>query len=279
MTSFSRQFASPEHAEAVRVLPTPFQMFRYMTGSEHLHFGLFLSPDDDFAVAQDRNMQHLLRWIPVDAAKVLDVGCGIGGTSVTLAERGHHVTAFAPDQPLIDYGRALAAQRGVAARCQFFRATLQDVPGNTEPFDVVLSQESLQYIHPLHWTMQRLFQLTKPGGRLVIGDQVLRAPEHRKHVQFHTSQDILAEAKAAGFVLVHHQDVTAMARHTVPVSLRLLRQLRPEILSFFATAHPDIEHHLDVCLHNGGIEAEWYLQGKIGYEHFAFDRPAAPPHA
>lgn len=271
---FSRAFASPAHADRARRLPTPFQLFRYMTGSEHLHFGLFESPDEPMATAQERNMRLLLQRVPAAPSRVLDVGCGIGGTSVALAERGHRVLGIAPEPPLIDYARALAADRGVAGRCEFRAARLQDLPADAGPFDVVLSQESLQYIHPLEEAMRRIAALTRPGGRVVVGDQVLRELRYRNLCQFHDSAGILAAAEAAGLRLVHHGDVTRQALHQVPVSLRILKHLRAEILEFFRPAHPDIEHHLDVCLRNGGVEGDYYWRGWIGYEHFAWDRPA-----
>ncbi len=270
----SPRFVSDAHAERVRRLPTPFQLFRYVSGSEHLHFGLFEHPEQSLTEAQERNTAKLLAAIPRTASRVLDIGCGIGGTSVMLAQRGHEVLAFAPDAALIDYARAQARHASVAHRCDFRALRLQDLASDTPPFDVVLSQESLQYIHPLDEAMRRIASLTRPGGRVVIGDQVLRAPQYRAHCQFHASAEILAAAEAAGLQLVHHEDVSAAAVPTVPHSVERLRALRDEILEFFRSTHPDIERDLEVCLHNGGLEGDFYRQGLLGYEHFTWIRPA-----
>lgn len=268
------RFDSPAHAERVRRLPTPFQLFRYVSGSEHLHFGLYERPEQSLTEAQQRNTDKLLRLIPRSARRVLDVGCGIGGTSVLLAERGHQVLALAPDQALIDYARSLAEERGVAHRCEFRALRLQDLPIDTEPFDVVLSQESLQYIHPLDATMRRIAELTRPGGRVVIGDQTLRAPQYRSYCQFHEASGIAADATAAGLQLFHHEDVSYEAAHQVPAAVSMLRSMRDEICAFFKSTWPDIEAHHDVCVHNGVLEGEFYASGMLGYEHFAWVRPS-----
>lgn len=269
------RFASLTEQERILALPTPYQIFRYMTRSEHLHFGLFRDRDEDFGAAQERMMQRLLELFPRDAKTVVDVGCGIGGTSCAMAERGLQVQAFAPEPGLIEYAKAVAAERGLADRTEFHACRLQEVPRQgIGPFDVVITQESLQYLHPLGDTLQRFWSLLREGGRLVIGDQVLRSSEHREHVQFHIADEIRAQAEQVGFALAHHEDVTAMARHTGPVSLGILREQRDDLIALFEPLQPKIAEDLDVCLTNGAIEASWYDQGKMGYELFAFDKPA-----
>ena len=218
-------------------------------------------------------MRPVLSLFPDVADRALDVGCGIGGTTCELADRGMHVVAFAPDQGLIESCRALAAERGVSEQTEFYVAGLHDLPRQgIHPFDVVLSQESLQYIHPLDETMARLHDLLRPEGRLVIGDQVLRDPRGHSLVQFHTSADILAEAAAHELALLEHHDVTEMARHTGPVTLAILRQEKERIIEFFSDQHPQIREDVEVCLHNGGEEAQWFVEGRIGYELFSFER-------
>ena len=73
------------------------------------------------------------------------------------------------------------------SRVHFFDAGLFDYePAKGVAYDVVLSQESLQYIHPLNKTMAVLRERVRHGGRLVIGDQVLRDPRGKNMVQFHS---------------------------------------------------------------------------------------------
>jgi SAM-dependent methyltransferase len=47
--------------------------------------------------------------------RVLDVGCGCGGTTLTLAERGVHATGVDISAPMLDLARRRAAERGLDA--------------------------------------------------------------------------------------------------------------------------------------------------------------------
>ena len=272
-TRFARRFESAAHAERVRRLPTPFQLFRYVTGSDHLHFGLYTTTEADIREAQERNTAKLLAALPRVPSSILDIGCGLGGTSVALAELGHRVLGFAPDPALIGYADALVAERGLSGVCTFLATGLYELPADTPPFDVVLSQESLQYIHPLTRAMRRIAVLTRPGGRVIIGDQTLRALEYRSAVRFHDSEGIRAAAADEGLELIHHEDVTEEAIHQAEVSLRALRESSREMIEFFRAEHPDIEHDLAVCLEMGSLEGDAYRNGWLGYEHFVWRRP------
>ena len=255
-----------------RDLPTPFQLFRYITGSEHLHFGLFESLEEPIANAQERMMSRLLDLFPTQVAQVLDVGCGIGGTSVTLAQRDLRVVGFAPDEGLMTYARLLAKESGVAERTRFHAQGLFEFePTEGDCFDVVISQESLQYIHPLEQTMACLRQRVRPGGRLIIGDQVLRDPRGKSMVQFHSSEDILALAQSNGFSLLSHDDITEQASLTPAVSVAKLVSEGPAILEYFGDPTGSLKHDLEVCIRNGKEEYEAYQNGQIGYELFSFE--------
>lgn len=67
---------------------------------------------------------------------VLDAGCGVGVTSVWLAERGHEVVGLDLSSVAVERARRLAAERGVAAR--FEAADLSGFDGFDEKFDTVV---------------------------------------------------------------------------------------------------------------------------------------------
>lgn len=269
-------FTSNAQLERVRRLETPFQIFRYMTGSEHLHFGLWEDPNDPrpdaIARAQAAMTQLLSGHLPPAPARVIDVGCGIGGTAIGLAHKGYTVDALAPPVGLIRYANEEAAEQGVGDKAKFFATGFLEVPLPDEPYDIGLSQESLQYIHPLESTLEHLHACIKPGGSLIVGDQVLRALEGRGMVQFHISEEIRERAAAAGFKLVHHQDITNLAKPTVNNAVRYLERHATKIVEFFAGDQPNIAADLQVCIDNGKQEAAAYEHGQLGYELFVWKR-------
>lgn len=269
-------FDGPEQLARVRALETPFQIFRYMTGSEHLHFGLWEDADDPrpdaIAHAQAAMTKLLSAHLPPAPARVIDVGCGIGGTAIGLARQGYTVDALAPPEGLIRYANEVAAEAGLADRAKFYATGFLDVPVPEVPYDVGLSQESLQYIHPLKDTLEHFNACIKPGGWLVVGDQVLRALEGRGMVQFHVSDEVRELARNAGFNLVHHQDITDLAKPTVNNAVRYLERHADKLVAFFQDDQPNIAADLQVCIDNGKQEAAAYLHGQLGYELFVWKR-------
>jgi SAM-dependent methyltransferase len=80
-------------------------------------------------------------WIPAldgveaklrDGARVADVGCGHGASTVIMAQAYPKSTfvGFDYHQPSIDRARTLAAESGVADRLSFERAAAKDYPGS-----------------------------------------------------------------------------------------------------------------------------------------------------
>lgn len=102
---------------------------------------------------------------------VLDAGCGIGGSSVWLAERfGASVTGINLVNAHVKRATRYAAKRGVSGRVRFEVAdyTATRLPG--ESFDVVWAQESVCHAPDKAAFFNEAFRLLKRGGRLVMVD-------------------------------------------------------------------------------------------------------------
>jgi len=103
-------------------------------------------------------------------AKVLDVGCGIGGAMFHLAKTyGADVTGvdLAPEMIAIAFERARASDAPESVR--FFVGDVLEYPFETA-FDVVWSRDALMHVHDKPRLFKRLFDLLAPGGNLVITD-------------------------------------------------------------------------------------------------------------
>ncbi len=103
------------------------------------------------------------------AARLLDVGCGFGRHSVTLARLGYRVTGIDPSRAMIDAAQRRADVGGVTI--DFHRTRGQDFTA-ADPYDGALCLfNTLGQTTPPggdQILLNNLFRLLKPAGMLVI---------------------------------------------------------------------------------------------------------------
>lgn len=102
---------------------------------------------------------------------LLDAGCGIGGTSIWMAQnRGADVTGvnISPDQ--LTHARKLVERRHLQDRVRFIERSYIDTGLPDEQFDGIYGMESVSYAIDKRDFIREAHRLLKPGGRLVITD-------------------------------------------------------------------------------------------------------------
>jgi SAM-dependent methyltransferase len=121
----------------------------------------------------------LLDRVPVpEGGNCLDVGCGTGGATELLAERvGRGGRVIALD---IDASVARWAERRLAGaghhQCRFVAGDALDLPLDAQgPFDVVYARLVLLHADDPVALLRRMWELTAPGGALVVQDYDLQA--------------------------------------------------------------------------------------------------------
>jgi SAM-dependent methyltransferase len=109
-----------------------------------------------------------------DGASVLDLGCGKGALSVTLAERlGARVLGVDAFPPFLEAARALASARGVADRCTFREADVVEVLRGQAAHDAVLLVSVGPLLGDHRRTLEGLRRQVRPGGLVLIADGFL----------------------------------------------------------------------------------------------------------
>jgi tocopherol O-methyltransferase len=167
--------------------------------------------------------------------RVLDAGCGVGGSSLWLAaERGAEVIGITLVARQVTMARHYAAQRGLAERASFEQADFTATPFPDASFDIVWAVESLCHAPDKAAFYREAARLLRPRGRVVVADfvRVARPVDPIGEKLLHewlegwavpdidTPGEHLGHLAAAGFAEPRLDDVTV---HTRPSLRRLYR--------------------------------------------------------
>ena len=154
---------------------------------EHIHLGHYGSPprSKDFLKAKADFVHEMVRWADLDTlprgTTVLDVGCGIGGSSRILArDYGFSTTGVTLSPQQVKRARELTPE-GLTSQFQVDDALDLSFPDNS--FDVVWSIEAGPHMPDKARYGAEMLRVLKPGGILVVADWNQR-DDRRKPLNF-----------------------------------------------------------------------------------------------
>lgn len=102
--------------------------------------------------------------------RVLDVGCGLGGDAVTLAEQidDGRVVGVDNSETLIVEARQRVA--GSSLPVEYHVGDIYALPFDDGSFDSCRADRVFQHLDRPGDALRELIRVTKPGGRIVVGD-------------------------------------------------------------------------------------------------------------
>jgi tocopherol O-methyltransferase len=143
---------------------------------EHMHHGYY-GPDGNYKLdrrqAQIDLIEEILTWSDdfetIRPQNILDIGCGIGGSSLYLAEKfGANVTGITLSPVQANRAKERARAAGLAAKTDFQVANALDLPFADDSFDLVWSLESGEHMPDKVKFLQECYRVLKPGGKLIF---------------------------------------------------------------------------------------------------------------
>src|SRR6476620_8142503 len=149
-------------------LASPY--FKQLWG-EHIHHGYWINGKESKEEAAQNLIDLLIEKSRLKPkSKVLDVGCGIGGTSIYLAQKYQcNVTGITISPVQVDMANRAASQLHLANEPKFKVEDANNITLN-ERFDIIWSVECIGHLHNRHNLFKRAHELLKPGGRMCITD-------------------------------------------------------------------------------------------------------------
>ena len=108
----------------------------------------------------------------IRGARVLDIGCGIGGIDLLLAERfgAGHVLGIDVEADNIERARRRAAAKGLADRVGYRLVEPGPLPFEEARFDLVFSKDAIIHIPDKEALFADVFRILAPGGIFIASD-------------------------------------------------------------------------------------------------------------
>jgi len=202
---------------------------------EHIHHGYWIRGDESKETAQLQLIQHVAQAADIQRnVKILDVGCGFGGSSIYLARKyDAEATGITISQIQVEMANKGAAEAGVNARF-----LLMDAEAMTfqSPFDVVWSVESITHYQDIPMFFLAVAKLLKPGGTLAITDwfkkkgltpreckKYLSALEDGMMVELQTMEDYEGYMAAGGLQVVRSEVLNKQCAKTWDFCLDIIK--------------------------------------------------------
>ncbi len=149
---------------------------------EHMHHGYYGKNGNyklDRRQAQIELIEELLLWAgyeqnnpqnnPNVPQNIIDVGCGIGGSTLYLAKKfGSNATGITLSPIQASRAKERAVEAGMDSRVRFQVANALKMPFEDNTFDLVWSLESGEHMPEKAKFVAECYRVLKPGGKMIL---------------------------------------------------------------------------------------------------------------
>lgn len=162
--------------------------------------------------------EWISQTIPASSGRLLDVGCGAGHLSFTLAPALKEVTAVDPSPNMLATVAQAAADRALG-NITTTQASAERLPFDDGHFCVVATRYSAHHWLDLPGALQEMRRVVNPKGYILVIDieghedalvdthlQAMELLRDRSHIRDRTPSEWTRLLSAAGFTDIRHQN-------------------------------------------------------------------------
>jgi len=207
-----------------------YRMFWKLEEGLGLHYGVWESGIKKLAEAiqnTNRALAHLGNW--QQDFRVLDAGCGVGGSAQFLAKNFDcQVHGITLSEKQVNTAEKFAEKNNLQHLLRFSTQSYTKTNFRTDQFDAAWAIESMQTATDKKAFFQEMQRIIKPGGQLFIGDMfkafsysIQDQPRMQKLLHGWAMSDLLdfpeliSMAEEHGFILGNSRKVTEEVRPSV----------------------------------------------------------------
>jgi tocopherol O-methyltransferase len=202
---------------------------------EHLHHGYWVRSDETKEQAQLQLIEHLAALANIKpGSRILDIGCGLGGSSLFLAKKFHaSVTGITISSVQVEMAKRAAAEQHLDANFLLMDAEAMIFD---HQFDVLWSVESISHYQDRQKFFDSAAKFLKPGGTFAITDwfkkenltpaetrRLIEPIEKGMFVELQIMDDYEKYFRSNGLQILRREILTKNCARTWDLSLEIIK--------------------------------------------------------
>ena len=244
---------------------------------DHIHHGLFISGQESPQQAQESMVDDCTRKLgPMVSERVLDVGCGHGGTLVRLVKL--HGAAQCIGLTLsgkqAKIARENAQKAGLANQITVVHQDAESYDFPAASFDLVWTMESSEHLQDKPKYFRNVAKTLRPGGKLLLAawsgsmqsSRVQEVAQRFLCPSIQTSDDYANQIEAAGLELGAREDLRDSVLRTWEICQEYAANAGP-MVALLPRAAREFIAGIPVILNA-------YRSGELGYTVMTAEKPA-----
>jgi tocopherol O-methyltransferase len=209
--------------------------YYYSLWGEHLHHGYWVRGDESKETAQIQLIEHLAQLADIKVgSRILDIGCGFGGSSLYLAKKyGASATGITISPVQVKMAEEAAAKKNLDA--SFLLMDAEDMQF-AQAFDLLWSVESISHYQDPQKFFASAVKFLKPGGCFALTDWFHKenlSPAEKKEFIEPIEEGMMVELcgmdaychflASSGLHVVHRQDLTRNCAKSWDLGLDIIK--------------------------------------------------------